>query len=270
MAPERMWSAYKEFCHIRERALMTGSCDLTGLHRVCPTILMPLVDFLRRTEVPWIPPNDGALSECISAAVQERPRIAHGGPTYTQVVKLPKDYQGLAGSLADFSRRHDWGSEYGGRNALMYLIGELVHNVYDHSDSSNSYLMAHRDDWGKDVELAVFDDGVTMAGSLRKSGIVVEDDVLAIAMAMNGLSSKGEGRRGYGLRSNVRMCVQGLRGSVLAVSGGGAIEFCAFEEGRDDVQEGYELNDNVYRLAGTLASVRIPFQKKGVNIYDFA
>ncbi len=78
----------------------------------------------------------------------------------------------------------------------MYLIGELAHNVYDHSSSSHAFIMGEERKDGGQLQVAVFDDGITVGGSLRRAGMVLDDDVMAIAMAMNGLSSKQEGTQG--------------------------------------------------------------------------
>ncbi|MCU0859918.1 MAG: hypothetical protein MUE55_04985 [Thermoplasmata archaeon] len=152
----------------------------------------------------------------------------------------------------------------------MYLVGELAHNVYDHSCSRHAYVMGQERRCTGCLEIAVFDDGITVAGSLERSGVVLDDDVLAIAMAMNGLSSKREGRRGYGLRSNVRMCIEGLGGDVLMVSGKGAVELRRLGDQSESCQEAYRFEDNVYHMDGTLVSVRIPLQDEEVDLYEFA
>jgi hypothetical protein len=199
----------------------------------------------------------------------ESAESADSGTSDFPILRLPRNPRDLGKVLARISAQHDGGREYGGRNAFMYVMGELAHNVYDHANSRDSSIMAQRCGQGGFVEVSVLDDGITMAGSLKRSGIFVEDDTTAIAMAMNGLSSKSESRRGYGLRSNARMCVRGLRGSILAVSGRGALEFGEFGPGPEEGQEGYKLDDKVYQLEGTLVSVRIPFQEMEVDLYDF-
>jgi hypothetical protein len=117
------------------------------------------------------------------------------------------------------------------------------------------------------VEVAFFDDGITIPGSLRKAGFNYSKDLDAIKDAVNGKSSKENYERGYGLNTNVRMCtdVNGLGGRVLVVSGRGAFEYCSEES----EQRLYNLRESPYSLNGTLISVRIPYPAKEVNIYEF-
>lgn len=269
MEDERVWDGYTRFCRIRAEAMAAGTCDLTDLGSSCPTIILPLTDFLRKTKMRWIPPMDARLAECLRTAVGGQAGRFDGGDP-CPILALPKDSKDIGRVLAKMAELHDGGERYGGRNVFMYLIGELAHNVYDHSGSCNAFMMGQRRDDQQLVEISVFDDGITVGGSLRRAGIILEDDVMAIAMAMNGLSSKGEGRRGYGLRSNVKMCVQGLRGRILVVSGNGAIELGPHGTDHENTQDAYSLKENVYHLAGTLVSVRIPFQEKEVDLYEFA
>jgi len=72
---------------------------------------------------------------------------------------------------------------------------------------------------------------------------------------------------GYGLGTNVRMCtdIEGLGGKVLVVSGHGAFEY-SLEKSE---QRLYNLGETSYILDGTLISIRIPYQSKKVNVYDF-
>jgi len=269
MEDERIWDGYRRFCRIRAEAMTAGVCDLTDLGSPSPTTILPLTDFLRKTRTRWIPPKDAQLAECLNITVDgQAGRLDSGDPC--PILTLPKDSRDIGRVLAKMAELHEGGGRYGGRNVFMYLIGELAHNVYDHSGSCNAFMTGQRRDDQQLVEISMFDDGITVGGSLRRAGIVLEDDVMAIAMAMNGLSSKGEGRRGYGLRSNVKMCVQGLRGRILMVSGNGAIELGPHGTDHESTQEAYSFEENVYHLAGTLVSVRIPFQEKEVDLYEFA
>lgn len=258
MANGRIWDEYLRFCEIRKDALSTGVCKPADLEGLGPTAILPLVDFLGKGNVRFISPGfdtgPGAWRHS----------------TASPVLTLPSKQRDVGGVLAKMSELHDGGRRFGGRNTFMYLIGELVHNVYDHSSSNHASIMGQEREEGSRLEIAILDDGITVGGSLRRAGMILDDDVMAIAMAINGLSSKGEGRRGYGLRSNVKMCIEGLGGSVLMVSGHGAVELRMKSLKGDLAQEAYRIEDNVYHLEGTLVSVRIPLQEKEVDLYEFA
>jgi hypothetical protein len=255
MEIDRIWPDYRRFCEVRAIARSSGSCDTRDLTGASPTTLLPLADFLRK------------------AHMDEAARVVEGGMCIgasSPVLRLPCDVRHLDEVKTAAADQVQWGRDYGGRNAFMYLIGELTQNVYDHSDSDNAFIMVQRRDDAGPVEVSVFDDGVTVTGSFSKSGIVIDDDMRAVMMALSGLSSKEEDRRGFGLRTSVGMCVQGLHGRILVVSGCGGVEVGGCGIDGEDVLKGFNVEDKFYHLEGTLVSVRIPLQEREVNLYDFA
>lgn len=269
MTGERLWDEYLRFCETRKRVSTSGECGLTNLDDLSPTMLLPLIGFLSKAKVRFAPSSDVRLADCLHRITSQSPVSLRDGISCPALV-LPQNQRDVGPVLARLVDRHGGGKQFGGRNILMYLVGELAHNVYDHSCSNHAYIMGQeRQDTGC-LEVAIFDDGITVAGSLEQSGVILDDDVLAIAMAMNGLSSKREGRRGYGLRSNIRMCIEGLRGDVLMVSGEAAVELRGIHDKPDSRQEAYRIESNVYHLEGTLVSVRIPLQEEEVDLYEFA
>ncbi|MEW5748761.1 MAG: hypothetical protein AB1793_08290 [Candidatus Thermoplasmatota archaeon] len=254
MEIDRIWPDYRRFCETRAIARSSGLCEMRDLTGANPTTLLPLADFLRK------------------AHMDEAARVVEGGlcggPS-SSILRLQGDTQAINEVGTAIADQVQWGRGYGGRNAFIYLMGELMQNVHDHSDSDNAFIMAQESRGAGFVEMSVLDDGITVAGSLRRSGIIFDDDIEAIAMAMNGLSSKREGRRGFGLRTSVRICVRGLRGRILTVSGRGAVEIGGGGAEGKDTLEGYSIEDKFYHLEGTLVSVRIPLQEREVDIYGF-
>ncbi|NOQ55959.1 MAG: ATP-binding protein, partial [Nanohaloarchaea archaeon] len=137
---------------------------------------------------------------------------------------------------------------------------ELVDNIYQHSDFKNALVMAQRYENKKFTEICFFDDGITIKGSFLKNGIKF-NDTEAIIQALKGVSSKNK-ERGYGLSSNLNLFINGLGGEVLIISGIGAIYWSK------TAQKIYKLPD-IYKLKGTLISIRIPYPVKMVDIYDY-
>ena len=58
--------------------------------------------------------------------------------------------------------------ERGGCNSLSYLIGELLDNIYEHSDSSNGYVFSQFNLSEKAINLCIADTGITINGSYQK------------------------------------------------------------------------------------------------------
>ncbi len=90
----------------------------------------------------------------------------------------------------------------------------------------------------------------------------------AVPAAIAGLSAKKSLERGYGLSSNMKLSTNGLRGRMLIVSGGGALESWSDTSGRTTTKA-YPLEQTIYTLQGTLISIRIPYPAQEVDIYDF-
>ena len=118
--------------------------------------------------------------------------------------------------------------------------------------------------------MEVVDDGMTIGGSLRKAGFGGLSDKAAIERVLaEGISAKGAGERGYGIRTNVSMYTSGLKGGVLIVSGAGAVELTFSESSGRVSQSNYCLEGSSSTLDGTLISVRIPFPTGEVDIHDY-
>ena len=191
-----------------------------------------------------------------------------GTRTYIPIQALPMS-QVEGNAIVDYiSRFHDRGAGYGGENAFKYMIGELTTNIYEHSGFENAFVMAQKYEKKGFMEIAFFDDGLTIPGTLKRAGFTVGEDYAAIMKAMNGLSSKKSVERGYGLYSNARLCTHGLAGRIFIASGNGALEYTATSQ-KTYIPTAYNLQKAEYSLNGTIVSLRIPYPSPDVNLYDF-
>lgn len=150
----------------------------------------------------------------------------------------------------------------GGENAFSYLIGELVDNIYEHSEFNRAWVAAqayfnvgHRD-------ICFFDNGITMSGCFKKHDIKCDGGHDAIKQAINGTSKKSK-ERGYGLSSNMNMVTKGMNGQILIISGDGGMEITPEQK----PQPYYLAKD--YELLGSMISVRIPYPVSVVDIFDY-
>lgn len=105
-----------------------------------------------------------------------------------------------------------------------YVIGELMDNIYQHSEFTYASVMAQK--YGKKgfIELCFFDNGITIPGSFAKHGKAYPKDghAKAIYDAISGKSTEADVGRGFGLSTNVDM-FRDIGGEVLIVSGNGAV-----------------------------------------------
>lgn len=148
-------------------------------------------------------------------------------------------------------------------NAFMYVIGEMVDNVYQHSLFNNAFVMAQNYKHLGFLEIGFIDDGITIPGCFNKHGLSYDEPshYQAIIDALSGLSTKEGTQRGYGLSSSMNL-FKALDGEALVVSGCGAVYLYSKDA----------LNLRLKRknmLNGTLITLRVRDTRKKINIYDY-
>jgi len=222
-----------------------------------------IVAYMRDKKPRWIPPSDSKVARYIKTVTNgSRFRLAKlFRKSYLPMVPLPHDSNEAMRILERIYELHNHGRYCGGENAFKYLMGEIVDNVYEHSEFTDSFVIAQKYINRGFMDVCFFDNGITINGSFRKHGEPFESDSLAIGEALNGASTKGD-ERGYGLNTTARIYTEGIAGKILIVSGNGAVE-CYNQQ-----QQSYQFG-KAYQLEGTLVSVRMPYPAKEVNIYDF-
>ena len=251
---------YMKFCKIREKSKTTNIIDLSSYSWFYPTSLLPLANFLRdnMSSMEYIPPPDN-VSNYISI-IMERNFLE--GSTYVPITNLPKNESQMKDVLNNLQTIYNNGEDYGGANCFNYLIGELIDNVYEHSEFSTAWVMAQKYKNKRFVEISILDDGISIPGCFEKHDAHFSDDCIAIASAINGKSTKNADR-GFGLGSSVKLYIDGFGGELLLVSRNGALY-----KNKDT-----ELDCNTgiaYQLRGTLISVRVPYPVPQIdNMYDY-
>ncbi|RZN14100.1 MAG: hypothetical protein EF812_06240, partial [Methanosarcinales archaeon] len=132
---------YIKFCNIREKAKKTNIIDLSSCSWLYPTSLLLLVNFLRdnKDSMKCVPPINNNVSNYISIIMKGN--YSRGG-TYMPITNLPKDGNLQEDAINDLQNLYDYGKDYGGANFFIFLIGELIGNIYEHSEFSNASMMA--------------------------------------------------------------------------------------------------------------------------------
>jgi hypothetical protein len=264
-----IWPEYVRYVKTKTAIPGNRACDLRDFKWAFPTTLLPLGCLIRELKVPWIAPNDSDVANYFQLMLHPKILDFSRMKTYIPIMTLPKNVND-ANALVDYvARFHDEGRGFGGENAFKYLIGELTTNIYEHSQFTSAFVMAQKYEKKGFLEMAFFDDGITIPGSLRNAGFRIQEDWEAVLKATEGSSSKVDTARGYGLSTNVRMCTRGLAGRILVVSAGGAVEY---GEGKRNqyIPSTYRFRDSNYSLSGTLVSVRIPMRAREVDVYEYA
>ncbi|MBS3794460.1 MAG: hypothetical protein KGY80_06170 [Candidatus Thorarchaeota archaeon] len=254
---------YEKFSKYREECEKDGIVDLSSEHFFFPTTLLPLFDLIRKEKPKIIFPEDEDVANYFRT-ITDGSRFKHAArqrKSYLPIVELPKQEEETDRILRRLYEINEEGEEFGGESAFKYLVGEIVDNIYQHSEFSNALVMAQKYESQAFTESCFFDDGLTINGCFRKHGMGRAEDVDAIWDAINGTSTKSK-ERGFGLNSVISIFTDGIEGEVFIVSGRGAISLTRNDHIR------YSLN-NAYELSGTLVTVRTPCPAPVVDIYDY-
>lgn len=252
LAVPELIEAYMKYLYYIIRYNNQGQIDLSDMDFVYPTTLLPLAIFIKDNGIKYKGPVNPEVANYLELMIKGKGQLNKGLSSYIPLISLPQKeeesdiyYKELAGYLGE------WLSNI--YNVLEYVVYELVNNVYQHSKCTNAYIMAQRYEKRGLVELALIDNGITIAGSLRSSGRINDkvSDSSAICKALEGYSAKPEPGRGYGLSTSIRMITEELQGEVLMVSGKGLV-YLTYKE---DEGIGF-ISDLATYLKGTLVSLR--------------
>lgn len=149
-------------------------------------------------------------------------------------------------------------------NALKFIFHELITNVYDHSNFNKGFVLGQNFPNVLQADFCFMDNGISIPGSLRNFGYEFSNDCEAILQAINGLSTKDDGRgyveRGTGLNSTVNIVTKGGNGEFLIASNKGLLDINKRRIIAMEIPENY--------INGTFISLRVSSSKK-IDIYDY-
>lgn len=251
---------YLRFCAYRKKARENCCINLSEAKWFYPSSLLPLGCFLKENleNMEYTPPLDSAVRRYVE--------IMMGGPyksacdlSYCPLIEFSKATKEPEKKLEPIYKEIYW-SVCGGRSAFTYMIGELFTNVFEHSEFELAYVMAQSYSKKRFVEICVFDNGITIPGSFRKSGRNIAPDTQAIINALKGETTKEEGERGFGLGSSTSIATDPLKGEALIVSGLGLV----YMKHKSIPQLWLSKSEDL-ALKGTLIAIRIPFTDETVE-----
>lgn len=143
-------------------------------------------------------------------------------------------------------------------NGIKYIIGEMVDNITEHSESERGYIFAQSYPQKGYIDLCIADEGITLFGSFNKAGIEIINDVEAMQAANKGVSSKNlpeAENRGYGIYTSKKMLIKGLNGQYMMMSGSALYLYGSTTERIIELPGGLRWN-------GTVIALRLPYQNK--------
>jgi len=148
-------------------------------------------------------------------------------------------------------------------DSIKYILGELSDNIDEHSRFECASLMAQYFPKKEIVDIAVFDNGVSIPKLFEEHNIRFKGDSNAIKKAVWGeVTTKKNETRGFGLRTCKELSTEGLKGELYLVSRSGILMIKSSKEPLF-----YELKTD--SLKGTFIYLRLKTPKKRLNIYKF-
>lgn len=253
-------SQYVDYCQCANNVQNNNEIDLSDFDFFFPTTLLPIGNLIiENPSATLIPPNDELVDRYIETMTH--PSSDEGTGTYVPIVRLSDNRENSTEDLErvyQLQRRDS--TLFGNESAFNYVVGELVDNIYEHSQFSRALIMGQKYQTKGFVDLCFYDNGITIPKTFETSGMRFKPHE-AIASAINGASSVRQDR-GFGLRTSARLCVQGLKGIIQIISGSGAVYYSNNETYH------YSFSDP-YRLNGTLITLRIPYPTEPIDIYPY-
>jgi len=244
---------FVQFCELRERILAGKSVE--GIKFMYPTTLVPLLPYIENG-ISINPDVKGYVSS-ISKSVNP-----NSGFALDRIKKHDKFSSKMDCMIDELSTGHD-------KNTLQYFFTELYANIHDHSGFTNAFAMAQTYRRKKFVEFCLYDDGITIPGSLKNYDDTFKslEDCELINRALNGESSKSkEKSRGFGINSSAQVIVDGYGGELFIASMDGSIHI---KPGDKDPTLYVHDNNEHFRTNGTLVGLRIPQLDEKVSCFPF-
>ena len=237
---ENLFDNYREFEKIVENKTENDEIDLSDLE-LNPTTILPLLSVSKKENLIFSCENsyDYLLN------------VLKGDELFSQ---LPKSR--IESDSSDFISGYmdKLDSDYGSYFALRHIISELTNNVYDHakpnSHDLNSYIFSKLDNNLKKLDICVIDDGLSIPGLFELANVNFKNDCHALEKAIGAFSTVSDTfyERGNGLRTIVRLVVEGNGGELLLVSRNGLLHI------NNEKYKYYLLNDE-HKFNGTLVAL---------------
>jgi len=252
---------YVKYFRFKAVAKAEKRIDVSKSPRLCPTTLLPLVNFIQEQKgaIAIVPEND-EVAVYAKKLISDPPEIV--SPAGVLLARLPNDRDDSAPILRQLYKLYYQNSRKT-EDPLIYVAAELMDNIYQHSGFTNALVMAQLFPKKNFLEVCFFDNGISIPANMEAHGMAFETDVEAINHAIRGLSTKPEEGRGRGLGNSLKLITSGMKGEALIVSRRGALFINARGLG------GYILKSPYSELGGTLVSARIPLPPEDVNVYAY-
>ncbi len=238
----------------------TGFIDLENISFLCPAILLPISLAAIKDPNKILKPKDILARDYFDTVINNfnNPRFIKD--TTQPIAVLPRDHDKDIINKIQNKIRSFFNS--GLQDPVSYLLSEMIANIYDHSKHKNAFVMAQKYPKMNVVDFCIMDDGITIPICYKNYGHKIEEDTDAIKMVFQGISTKREGGRGFGLRKTAQMLVDGFKAEYLLFSGNGGVIMSG--ENKTLIS-----SKNIYRLGGTLIACQLKTNQDKIDIAKY-
>ncbi|MDR1819309.1 MAG: hypothetical protein LBR15_03550 [Methanobrevibacter sp.] len=243
---------FNKFIKIMRNHDGSNKIDTSTESFLSPTTLIPLLCEINNKKIQYItahPNTSNYIKDILNKKATN---------TRTPFIILPYDENERKNKELSHNTALKLNKDYGSFFVLKYIIAELTNNIYDHSSfeegySNQGYTYCQEYPNKDLLDICVMDDGLSIPGRFKKSGIEFNDECHAIEKAISNISTKSEDplERGNGLWSTIKLVVEGNGGSALIVSDRGYLHIKNKENYK------YDLLNNNDIFKGTLISLRL-------------
>ena len=158
-------NSYLNFCNYRRDLDEKEYIDLTNKNWFYPTELLPLGNLLyEHDKTVYKLPADPKVKNYFIIMTD---KSYSKGSSYIPLRRVHQFTEKDNNDIYDLVAKE---CKIDQKNPFKLLISELTDNVNEHSKCKNAFFMAQRYNKNSFVEMAFFDNGITIPGSLRDSG----------------------------------------------------------------------------------------------------
>jgi hypothetical protein len=153
-----------------------------------------------------------------------------------------------------------------GKNVSTLLISEMIDNIYEHSNASNSFIFSQYWSSNNSCEICLADNGIGIFQSLLNAGRNVENEHDAMEKVINEyLSSKdefGSSNRGTGIKNTIKVLSNNeLNGYFCVISNNAGYYI--------DNEQDHFLDLQNISLNGTMIDMGFKKPATNFNMYDY-
>lgn len=246
--------------------------DFSTTTFVSPAFILPLMVFVKGTDTKInfqnITPymvlcyfGEGMLPDKMRKTEFMAQMEAYATKTYTPIINFPAsenrvdDKNSILSTVESIITRQI-GLSPNVTMGLKYMVGEMVDNITEHSNSERGYIFAQAYPTKKYLDICIADTGISLLGSYRKlPENEIDSDLEAIQAANRGISTKNlpdAENRGYGIVTSRKMLIDGLGGQFIMISGS-----AMYLHGKK-VDQFIALPNQIH-WKGTIIACRIPY-----------